>query len=549
MIGPGPGRRRSRPVGVLAFAFVAGLAACAVFVSPSAPAGAASVAPPAAASGWTIYHVYLATFRNGDLGNDGAFAGWRDPLYSGGDLAGLLAALDHLRELGVDALWISPMFAARSSHGYDVTDYTAIGEAVGVAGDRAASLALWRRLRDEAHARGLRIVLDLPLNHASRAYDLAAGDPWRLKPKSTSARQAAEKLWESWNAGYRYWNFDDRGTRDFLKRVALYWLVDEGADGLRLDYVRGVPVDFWQELKAEVDARAPGKLLLGECWADDLGADGNLEEIARYARPKSGAPAFDALLDFPLQETLVEVFAGRAPAARLERVLAREAELWGGGALGARFLDNHDLARFADRAGDPAAVTAALGWIAALPGPIVVFYGTETALGGGPSTHGFTDGGRLPMPWEKLDAARVEATSRILRLRRELPAFARGSRAPLHADDDTVVFARVAPEQVALVGLNVGPKSKVVEVDKTKLPTLSGELTCRAGHFLLGGECRRDQVPLGAAGALDLGARRSPTRAALSAAQPSPLPAPTGRSSSDRGRAPAGCGGAGRSVR
>lgn len=443
--------------------------------APPAPAG-----PPAAAPGrfdaWTIYHVYLATFRNGDRGNDGAFAGWRDPLYAGGDLAGLAASLDHIRALGADAIWISPMFAARSSHGYDVTDYTAIGEAVGVAGDRAASLALWRRLRDDAHAKGLKIVLDLPLNHASRVYDLRAGDPWDLEPRSTGARQPAEKLWESWNAGYRYWNFDDRGTRDFLLRVALHWLVEEGADGLRLDYVRGVPVDFWQELKKRVEAEAPGKLLLGECWADDRGVDGNLEEIARYAKPAAGGPAFDALLDFPIQETLVEVFSGGAPARRLEQVLAREQELWGGGAAGARFLDNHDLARFVDRVGDPAAATAALAWIAALPGPVVVFYGTETALGGGPSSRGFTDGGRLPMPWEQLDAARVAQTAKVLRLRHELPALAAGARVPVQADDETLVFARVTGAQVALVALNPGAKPKTLNLGAEALPKLNGAL-------------------------------------------------------------------------
>jgi len=477
------------------------------------PATATSVT---ATGGWTIYHVYLATFRNGDRGNDGAFPGWRDPLYAGGDLAGLLASLDHVRDLGADAIWISPMFAARSSHGYDVTDYTAIGAAVGVAGDRAASLALWRRLRDEAHARGLRIVLDLPLNHASRAYDARAGDPWQLKPKSTSARQAAEKLWESWNAGYRYWSFDDRGTRDFLKRVALHWLVDEGADGLRLDYVRGVPVDFWQELKAEVDARAPGKLLLGECWADDLGADGNLREIALYARPQRGGLAFDALLDFPLQETLVEVFDGRAPASRLEQVLARQEELWRGGAAAARFLDNHDLARFVDRLGERASLPAALAWIAALPGPLVVFYGTETALGGGPSTRGFTDGGRLPMPWERLDAARVAETGKILRLRRELPAFATGTRVPVQADEETLVFARVAPEQIALVGLNTTTEAKQVGLDRATLPQATGEWVPMLG------ESRVEIQP--ATGKLIW---TLPARSTSILASPAPAPAPS----------------------
>jgi len=127
-------RLRLRAAGRLAALTPALIAAALLVVSGAV--GSSAVAAPAVAAGpafaeWTIYHVYLATFRNGDVGNDGRLRGWRDPHYAGGDLAGLLAALDHIRDLGADAIWISPMFAADSSHGYDVANYFAIGDAVG----------------------------------------------------------------------------------------------------------------------------------------------------------------------------------------------------------------------------------------------------------------------------------------------------------------------------------------------------------------------------------------------------------------------------------
>jgi len=425
-------------------------------------ANAALAAPALPPAEWTIYHVYLATFRNGDLGNDGAgLTGWRDAAYAGGDLAGVLAALDHIRDLGADAIWLSPMFAARTSHGYDVSDYLAVGEAVGVAGDRAASLALWRRLRDEAHARGLAIVLDLPLNHAGRAYDFAS-DPWKLKPLSTGPRQSAEKLWESWGAGYRYWDFGHAPTREFLRRVALHWLIEERADGLRLDYVRGVPLDFWRELAADVEARAPGKFLLGECWADDLGTEGNVEAIAECAGAPAPAP-FTALFDFPLQAALADAFTGRSPATRIARLLDLETQRWATSFRPARFLDNHDLARFVDRAGDRASLAAALAFAAAQAGPLVLFYGTETALGGGPSRSGFTDGGRLPMDWSRLDPEFGRQVRDLVALRRAHPAMRRGERRGLLADGDVVVDLRLADGELLLVALNAGKAARSVD--------------------------------------------------------------------------------------
>jgi len=432
------------------------------------PTAAVRVAPSTPAErpfdDWVIYQIMMGYFRDGNPANDGEISGWRHPNYAGGDLQGVLEEGAYLAELGVDAVWLSPIFASQTSHGYDVTNYYRLADAVAVPGDAEASTALFRRLVEDFHGRGLRIVLDLPLNHASRAYDFETGDPGGLHPRATAARQEAEKLWESWGAPYRYWNFDAAATRQFLTGVALHWLVDEQVDGLRLDYVRGVPHDYWAELYAAVKEKKPSAFLLGECWMDADGIDANAREIARYAELLDGRRQFDSLVDFPMQIALVDVFAKSGSAEELEATLQTTAALYPPETEPAYFFDNHDLARFMSWTDDRARLSAALTFMSALSSPIVIFYGTETGLAHGAPKPGFTDAGRLPMPWDSLDPELGAEVRELLQLRKDHPALARGGRLPLHVDDDTLVMAKITPEEVVWVGVNLSSQAKTVEL-------------------------------------------------------------------------------------
>lgn len=414
---------------------------------------------------WIVYQVTVEMFADGNRANDGEISGWKHPNYAGGDLQGILDHLDHLEKLGVNAVWLSPVFASRSSHGYDVTNYYRIGDAVGIPGKADESLALFKKLRGELAKRGIRTILDVPLNHAAGVYQKPEGDPDGLRPRTTAARQDAEKLWDSWGGNYRYWDFGHEPTRRFLKNVALHWLRDEGVDGLRLDYVRGVPHDFWVELYAEVKAAKPDAFLVGECWQDEGGPEGNAREIATYAAPIEGKPQFDALLDFPLQFALVAAFARGGSAQDLESSLQKFEAIVGSGAGLARFLDNHDLARFMAWADRPERLTAALGFMSALSGPMVLYYGTETGLAHGGPKGGFTDAGRLPMPWGKLDATLIEKTARILKARRNHPAFSRGERLPLFADKTALAFAKATPDETILIATNLGTAPRELALD------------------------------------------------------------------------------------
>ncbi|MDY7093966.1 MAG: alpha-amylase family glycosyl hydrolase [Acidobacteriota bacterium] len=439
--------------------------------------------------GWTIYHVMMGYFRNANPSNDGEVEGWRHRNYAGGDLQGVLEKADYLADLGVDAVWLSPLFAARTSHGYDVTNYYRIGDAVAVPDDPEASLELFRQVVKALHQRGVKVILDLPLNHANRGYDREAGDPGGHKPRATSARQEAEKLWDSWDAGYRYWNFDHQPTRRFLKDVALHWLVKENVDGLRLDYVRGVPHDFWAELYAEVQAAKPGAFLVGECWADGEGVEANIAEIAKFYEPVTGAgmadpgPQFSSLLDFPMQILLTEVFAGGGSLESVEDWLQGYEHAYGTGARPTFFLDNHDLSRFLSWAGEGERLVAAVGFLASLSEPWVLFYGTEAGLADGAPKRGFNDASRIAMPWVGLEegtsGAVYEPIRQFLRARQRHPALRQGGRRPLVVEEDLLIWVKETAEETALVAVHLGEQARTVQL-ATGLVDL-GELEAVAG--------------------------------------------------------------------
>lgn len=435
---------------------------------------------------WNIYHVMLAYFRNGDASNDRAgMRRWVHRNYAGGDLQGVRDKAAYLASLGVNAVWLSPLFASETSHGYDVLNYYRVADAVSVPRDPLAAMGVYQETVDALRAVGVRVILDLPLDYAAGAYERRDGDPKRLRPKTTAAIQEAEKLWESWNVGFRYWNFADADTREFLRDVGRYWLTTGRADGYRLDYVRGVPHDFWAEFYAEMKKARPDAFLFGEGWQDAAAPMPNAQDIATYYQPVDGLGAqFDGLLGYPLQMVMTDAFArGTGSAADLERWLQLTAALYGPTGRPVYFLDNHDVSRFMSWTTDDGEkrLLAAVGFMASLSSPIVLFYGTETGLAGGRPQLGFTDLGRIPMPWNSLNDTLVERVGGILRTRSRWPALTRGGRLPVLSTGEVLVMRKRHPEGDVLVGVNLSGQERLVRFRAAD----SGEAD-RPWHPLLG---------------------------------------------------------------
>ncbi|HEY6106467.1 MAG TPA: alpha-amylase family glycosyl hydrolase [Anaeromyxobacteraceae bacterium] len=466
--------------------------------APRPPAGAGP--PPSGASPWwqgaVFYEVFVRSFQDSD--GDGK-----------GDLRGLAARLDYLndgdpatdRDLGVDALWLMPVFASPSYHGYDVADYERVNPDYGTDQDLD-------RLLGEAHRRGLKVILDLVLNHTSDQH------PWFRESASSPASPRRDwYLWsptdpgwaQPWNPDGRSWherngafyyglfwrgmpdlNFRNPAVRAEAKRIAARWL-SRGVDGFRLDAVRhlvetgpgagqaGSPENhvFLREFAAAVRAVRPEAVLVGEVWS-------TAEDIAAYYG--TGGDELQLLFDFPLADAIVEgVLGGSADgiAAALGEVLRAHPA----GAVDAPFLSNHDQVRVATRLGDDAArLRLAAAILLTLPGAPFLWQGEEIGMQNGPGREdqwkrtpmawdgsargGFTTG----EPWvpfapgketanvaaETGDPASLLSRYRgLIRARKRSEALARGDLLLLPARGPVLAFLRRGGENV-LVAHNLG---------------------------------------------------------------------------------------------
>jgi glycosidase len=409
--------RRTLSAALAALALGCATSAAAPSAPPAWPAPPPAYTPP---DGWVkdavFYEVFVRSFK--DSGADGK-----------GDLKGLIQQLDYLNDgdpattsdLGVDALWLMPVFRSPSYHGYDTSDYEALQPDYGTPED-------FETLIVEAHKRGIKVVVDLVLNHTStqhpwfRASASSSADPrrdWYVWSATdlgwTQPWNAAQPTWYPAATGFYYglfWsgmpdlNWKNPAVSAEAARIAQLWL-DRGVDGFRLDAVRYLVEDgpgqqadrpathaALKTFSAAVRAHKPSATLVGEAWADTL-------TISDYYGDTAVVPGGDELpllFDFPLAGQLVQgVLSGSAEGidATLRDVLAT----YPPGATDAPFLTNHDQVRLATAVGGGAdKLKLAATILLTLPGTPFLYYGEEVGLENGAG--GNDEAKRTPMPWD-----------------------------------------------------------------------------------------------------------------------------------------------------
>ena len=379
--------------------------------APSAaarPCPALGSSPEPGASGpawWTdrvFYEVFVRSFA--DSNGDGI-----------GDLRGLTDRLDDLNDgdpattddLGVTALWLMPIAASPSYHGYDVTDYRTVEPDYGTNED-------FRALAAEADRRGIEIIVDLVMNHSSVEHPWFSDartrgsdhDDWYVWADEHPAigGPGGRPVWhpdgDRWYYGYFWEGMPDLDlahptvTAEF-DDIARFWLADMGAAGFRLDAARHLiedgttlentpaTFDWLAGFRDRTHAVDPGALVLGEVW--------DATSIAsRYVRDGS----LDLTFDFALAaQWLTAVRTGDAESLRIIQDEVTEAYPVGGYAS---FLTNHDQDRVMDVLGrDEAAARQAATLLLTAPGVPFVYYGEEVGLRGRKPDERI----RTPMPW------------------------------------------------------------------------------------------------------------------------------------------------------
>jgi cyclomaltodextrinase / maltogenic alpha-amylase / neopullulanase len=406
--------------------------------------------------------------------------------FQGGDLLGIVDKLDYLQELGITALYLTPVFASASNHRYHTYDYYQVDPLVG-------GNAALRELLDQAHAHGMRVILDGVFNHASRGFwafhhilENGPNSPyldwflirgWPLRPYSSDRQHPPNyECWWGLPALPKF-NIRNPGVRDYLLGVARKW-VEFGIDGWRLDVPTEIDDDsFWQAFRHVVKAANPEAYLCGEIW--------------RPAQRWLQGDQFDAVMNYPFSRAALGFFGthtlkkGYKPGGYELQPLTAESfarqidELqalydWEVNYAQLNLLDSHDTARALWIMGDDkTALRLCVLFQMTMPGAPCIYYGDELGMTGAQDPFC-----RAAYPWHdraQWDLDLLAFYRRAIALRHRYPALRTGTFQRLYASGGVYAFARTLERQCAVMIFNTQTRAMALDLSMADL-THHGQL-------------------------------------------------------------------------
>lgn len=430
--------------------------------------------------GKTVYYVVTDRFHNGDKTNDQDADPSNIEAFHGGDYQGVIDKLDYLKDLGVDCIWLScpyendrDFFGNDGYHGYWPHDFNKPEPSFG-------SKEKLRELTDLAHAKGMKVMLDVVINHTGYQHpntqDKSKADWYHDEGK---LRWIGQWAIENQNlAGLPDLALENPEVSSHVTEAHQQWLKDTGVDAFRLDAVRHVPRGFAREFVETMKSDKPDFFSVGEVfWRDP-------NYVAAYQRETQ-----ESMFDFPLAYAIRNVFSGIPERTRSERfALASEVGKHNiteslrlrssngdesmkllSKALEAdkyydnpkklmTFVDNHDMMRFmTDCDGDTTKLKSALGFLYACRGIPSLYYGTESAMEGwGPEN-------RKDMEWDKNPELK-DFVSSLTATHKQSAALQHGTQKELLAEDDAYALARIRTDEQVVCVFNNAHEEKTLTV-------------------------------------------------------------------------------------
>lgn len=349
--------------------------------------------PPAWAESPTVYEIFVRSFAG------------ETPQAT---FHGIERRVDYLESLGVDMLWLTPILASPTDHGYHITDYFSTAADLG---DRAD----FESLIDRCHEADIRVVFDLVINHTSRdhpAFQLhSAGvdgydDHYVRVPR---ADDSTDITWAGNGSPEFYFNWSRIPNLNYGSPAVRAWMLDvvdewvDLVDGFRCDIAWGVPHGFWKEVAERVPADF---LMLDETIPHD---------------PQAHESEFGMHYDSTLHETLRAIGNDEEPADAIFEALATiETAGFPESAVHLRYVENHDETRYLDECGE-AALRAAAAATFTLPGAPMLYYGQERGM----------TADRGPMRWHDGDTELTEFHRSLSRLQEAYPVLNDGDVEPV----------------------------------------------------------------------------------------------------------------------
>ncbi|MEG3834830.1 alpha-amylase family glycosyl hydrolase [Microcoleus sp. MON2_D6] len=445
----------------------------------------------------TIYFIVVDRFYDGDPeNNEGPNPELYDPegkdwgKYWGGDLQGVIDKLDYLKDMGVTAVWLTPLFEQVEAlfveqaaiHGYWTKDFKRLNPRFIATGDNPSinqtqetKDTVFDKLVHELHQRNMKLVLDIVCNHSNPDFSGKKGELYDDGVKIADFNDDEddwyhhygevtnwEDEWQVQNcelSGLATFNENNIAYRNYIKSAIKQWL-DRGVDALRVDTVKHMPIWFWQEFNADILTHRPDVFIFGEWIYSDPRNDRSVE----FAN-ESGM----TILDFGLCVAIREVLGKGAGAGfkLVQDVLNLDHRYYGATEL-ITFIDNHDMPRFQSLNPDPEMLHLAICLIMTTRGIPCIYYGTEQYL------HDDTDGGNDPYnrpmmeKWDN-DAPIYRDVRLLSGLRRLNPAISMGSQWQKYLTPDVYCYVRRYRDSVVFVAMNRGNSVTLKEVD-TELP-------------------------------------------------------------------------------
>jgi neopullulanase len=442
-----------------------------------------------------IYLIMPDRFADGDPSNDppsaspGTYDRSKARAYHGGDFRGIRDHLDYLGDLGVTAIWLTPIVdndnsSAQDYHGYGAVDEYAVEEHFGSQKDLQELVAA-------AHAKGIKVIFDFVPNHIGPKHPWVAAPPepdWFHGTKEhhliasgdfqfLTDPHAAPKYWrnvvEGWFANVLPdMNQENPDVAEYFIENALWWAEETGIDGYRLDTFPYVSRQFWSEWHRALRQVYPRMTTVGEVM------NGDPVITSFFAGDRTQNDGIDsgvtAVFDYPFYYALREGLIENNSPARIVGVLAED-HLYPHPDLLVTFAGNHDVARLASEKGASLdKIKLVFSVVLTMRGTPELYYGDEIGMTGGDDPdnrrdfpggfpgdkqNAFTQSGRTAEQQEIFSHVQ-----KLLSLRKEHPALRHGQLWHISWDELSYAFARTTSEERLLVVFNSGATTKTLRL-------------------------------------------------------------------------------------
>ena len=479
---------------------------------------------PAWARGAVMYQIFVDRFCNGDPSNDvktgeynylenqvqGVKDWYAQPEdgdfchFYGGDLQGILQKMDYLQNLGVEVLYLNPIFVSPSSHKYDIQDYDHVDPHFGVIvedyekvvepGEKNSqakayitrttseqnlmeSDALFIRLVEEAHKRGMRVILDGVFNHCGAFHKwLDREEIYKYQKKGAYyCKQSPYHDYFYWKEDGSYegwWDYPNHPKLNMENCSALYWEIMRigqkwvsppyNADGWRLDVASEINDGFWRAFRQAVKDEKAECILIGEVW-----------ETAQHWL---NGDIFDSTMNYDFRKHCRRFFAEQSiDAAEFDARVTNMRMRYKLPVLYAQLnlLDSHDVSRFYSLCEkDPARMQLAVLFQMTFTGIPSVFYGDERGI------YGLQEAEyRHEMTWSQEPPALAEFYKKAMHLRTEHPALCRGSYHTIKAEKKNGLYGYERTDEKEKITVFLNNQSAAADI-----PPMNGKILWQQGY-------------------------------------------------------------------